>query len=211
MSSGFILSRASLEACLANSIIWGGHASASRRTRDHAAPVNLICRKSVFAHWYYAIFWSAEDLGRKRMGYTVTALKSGPVHIVALGCALTATFVLLYVLCFLAAVLFPNAALTHAWLGLYSTAPVGSVRGLVEGIIWNVVFAWIAAITFGATYNSLAPSLGRPTRRDTPEAPASRSRSDLSEEDLRVLHALVRHQVKKSRAKPTSETDPIAG
>jgi hypothetical protein len=82
-------------------------------------PVNLICRKRVFAHWYYAIFWSAEDLGRKRMGYTVTALKSGPVHIVALGCALTATFVLLYVLCFLAAVLFPNAALTHAWLGLY--------------------------------------------------------------------------------------------
>ena len=32
------------------------------------------------------------------MGYTVTALKSGPVNIVALGSALTATFVLLYVL-----------------------------------------------------------------------------------------------------------------
>ena len=92
------------------------------------------------------------------MGYIVTSLKSGPVHIVPLGWALTATFVLLYVLCFLAAVLFPNASLTHAWLALYSTAPVGSVRGLVEGIIWNVVFAWISAITFGVTYNSLAPS-----------------------------------------------------
>ena len=92
------------------------------------------------------------------MGYTVTSLKSGPVHILALGWALTATFVLLYVLCWLAAVLFPNAALTHAWLGLYSTAPVGSVRGLVEGIIWNILFAWISALTFGMTYNSLAPS-----------------------------------------------------
>jgi hypothetical protein len=92
------------------------------------------------------------------MAYTVNALKSGPVHIVALGSALTATFLLLYVLCWLAAALFPDANWTHAWLGLYSTAPAGSVRGLVEGIIWNVVFAWIAAITFGVTYNSLAPS-----------------------------------------------------
>ena len=93
------------------------------------------------------------------MAYTQTwaALRTGPVHIVALGWALTGTFVLLYVLCFLAAVLFPDASLTHAWLGLYSTAPVGSIRGLVEGIIWNVVFAWIAAITFGTIYNSLAP------------------------------------------------------
>jgi hypothetical protein len=39
----------------------------------------------------------------------------------------------LYVLCWLAAVLFPNFNLTHAWLELYSTAPAGSVRGLVEG------------------------------------------------------------------------------
>lgn len=45
---------------------------------------------------------------------------------------------------------------THAWLELYSTAPAGSVRGLVEGIIWNVLFAWIAAVTFGATYNGFA-------------------------------------------------------
>jgi hypothetical protein len=98
------------------------------------------------------------------MTYTIATLKSGPVHIVALGWALTATFVLLYVLCWLAAALFPDLNLTHAWLGLYSTAPVGSVTGLVEGIIWNVVFAWIAAITFGATYNRIAPSLDRPIR-----------------------------------------------
>ena len=91
------------------------------------------------------------------MGYTVASLRNGPVHIVPLGWALTATFVLLYVLCWLAAILFPDLNLTHAWLGLYSTAPVGSVRGLIEGFIWNVVFAWTAAITFGVVYNSLAP------------------------------------------------------
>jgi hypothetical protein len=40
------------------------------------------------------------------MPYTITDLRTGPVHILALGWALTATFVLLYVLCWLAAVLF---------------------------------------------------------------------------------------------------------
>ena len=81
----------------------------------------------------------------------------GPVHIVPLGWGLTATFVLLFVLCFLAALLFPNAALTHNWLNLYSTQPMGSEGQLTEGIIWNVVFAWIAAVVFGLVYNWLAP------------------------------------------------------
>jgi hypothetical protein len=117
-----------------------------------------------------------KDSRMNAMAYTVTALKSGPVHIVALGWALTATFVLLYVLCFLAAVIFPNASLTHAWLGLYSTAPVGSFRGLVEGMIWNVVFAWISAIAFGVTYNSLAPSLEAGQRKAPPAAGQRKAR-----------------------------------
>lgn len=80
----------------------------------------------------------------------------GPVFIVPLAWGLTATFVILFILCFLAALLFPTASLAHNWLGLFSTAPVGSVAQLVEGVIWNVVFAWIAAIVFGVVYNRLA-------------------------------------------------------
>jgi hypothetical protein len=93
------------------------------------------------------------------MAQTLTITQSGPVHIPALGWALTVTLILLYVLCFLAALLFPNAALAHGWLALYSTAPVGSVRSLVEATIANIGFAWVAAITFGVIYNRLAPSL----------------------------------------------------
>ena len=66
---------------------------------------------------------------------------------------LPATYV---VLCFLAALLFHNAKLTHNWLSLYSTRPMGSVGQLIEGVIWNVAFAWIAAVIFGVVYNSLA-------------------------------------------------------
>jgi hypothetical protein len=34
---------------------------------------------------------------------------------------------------------------------------MGSAGQLIEGVIWNVVFAWIAAVIFGLVYNWLAP------------------------------------------------------
>ena len=34
---------------------------------------------------------------------------------------------------------------------------MGSVAQFIEGVIWNFVFAWIAAVIFGVVYNSLAP------------------------------------------------------
>jgi hypothetical protein len=92
----------------------------------------------------------------KASAITETVWK-GPVYIVPLGWGLTATFVVLFILCFLAALLFPNAELTHNWLSLYSTRPMGSAGQLIEGVIWNVVFAWIAAVIFGLVFNSLAP------------------------------------------------------
>src|SRR5512146_3083162 len=81
----------------------------------------------------------------------------GPVFIVPLAWGLSAAFVVLFILCFLAALLFPTASLAHNWLGLFSTAPVGSVAQLIEGVIWNVLLAWIAAVIFGVVYNRLAP------------------------------------------------------
>lgn len=79
----------------------------------------------------------------------------GIVNIVALGWALTATLVALFVICALAAVLFPTLSLAHNWLGLFSTAPAGSLRNFIEGVIWNIVFAWFSAGVFGLVYNRL--------------------------------------------------------
>lgn len=91
----------------------------------------------------------------KASAISETAWK-GPVQVVPLGWGLTATFVVLFVLCFLAALAFPNVSLAHSWLGLFSTRELGSFGQLVEGVIWNVVFAWIAAVIFGPIYNWLA-------------------------------------------------------
>jgi len=83
------------------------------------------------------------------------AANEGTVNIVALGSGLTATLVALFVVCAMAAVLFPTLSLAHNWLGLFSTAPTGSLRNLIEGVIWNIAFAWFSAAVFGLVYNRL--------------------------------------------------------
>jgi hypothetical protein len=50
----------------------------------------------------------------------------------------------------------PSLNLSHGWINLYTTAPVSSIRALIEGVIWSVVIGWIIAIVLGPTYNKLA-------------------------------------------------------
>ena len=82
--------------------------------------------------------------------------RSDPVDIPALGWALTITFVLLYLLCWAAALVVPDLPLAHGWLLLFSTAEPGSARSLVEGVVASLVFAWITALLFGWAYNRLS-------------------------------------------------------
>jgi hypothetical protein len=41
-------------------------------------------------------------------------------------------------------------------LALFTTAPNGTVRSFIEGIIGSVVFGWIMALLLGPIYNRLA-------------------------------------------------------
>ncbi len=79
-----------------------------------------------------------------------------PVNIVAAGLALSITLVILFVICALAANLFPDYRLSHNGLGLFTLAPRGSAQSYVEGIVWSILFAWVIAIIFGLAYNRLA-------------------------------------------------------
>jgi hypothetical protein len=53
----------------------------------------------------------------------------------------------------------PDIMLSHAWLTLFTTAPIGSMWGLVEGIIWSIVFGWVIALVLGSVYNWIAGRL----------------------------------------------------
>ena len=81
------------------------------------------------------------------------------INIVALGVATSATLIVLYVLCAVVAMALPDIMLSHAWLTLFTTAPIGSMWGLVEGIIWSIVFGWVIALVLGSVYNWTAGRL----------------------------------------------------
>ena len=77
----------------------------------------------------------------------------GPVSVTALGCALSTALIVLFVLCLLIALVFPNLPATHAWVGLFSAAPLNSARVWFDGVLFSIVFGWVAAIVFGVVYN----------------------------------------------------------
>ena len=87
---------------------------------------------------------------------TINTVESGrPLDVVALGYALSAALVVLFVVSLIVALLFPDLRVSHAWVGLFSAAPLDSSRVWIEGIIFSVVFGWITAGVFGAVYNRL--------------------------------------------------------
>lgn len=86
-----------------------------------------------------------------------------PVDVASLGWALTVTFVALYVLCWLSALIASNLPLAHGWLLIFSTAEPGSGRSFFEGVVASVGFAWASAVLFGLTYNALSHRRSLPT------------------------------------------------
>ena len=78
-----------------------------------------------------------------------------PLRIVALGWAVSASLVVLFVTCLVVALVLPQWPATHAWIGLFSIASLTSARVWVDGIVFSTVFGWIAAIVLGLVYNRL--------------------------------------------------------
>lgn len=76
-----------------------------------------------------------------------------PLSLRAVGTALSATLVVLYVGCFLSVLFLPMLPLSHTWLTLFTAAWPMSIAGLIEGVAMNVVIGWIAAATYVLTYN----------------------------------------------------------
>jgi hypothetical protein len=80
---------------------------------------------------------------------------NSPVNIVALGWGLSAVLVVLFVICLAVALVLPDWQASHGWIGLFSVAPMTSVRVWIDGIVFSIVFGWISAMVFGLVYNRL--------------------------------------------------------
>jgi hypothetical protein len=80
---------------------------------------------------------------------------NSPLHIVALGWALSAALIVLFVICLAVALVLPDWQASHGWIGLFSVAPLTSVRVWVDGIVFSIVFGWVTAVVLGTVYNRL--------------------------------------------------------
>jgi hypothetical protein len=86
------------------------------------------------------------------------------VDMLALGLSLSVTLVVLFVLCAAGAILLPTLSFSHAYVGLFSVAPIGSARSFTEAIAASIVVGWVAAIVYGFPYNRTARCRGASTR-----------------------------------------------
>lgn len=71
--------------------------------------------------------------------------------VVPLGAALSASLIVLFIVCAAVAWIFPTGRGLHAWLGLFTERPF-TLIGFLEGLWWNVVAAWLTAAVFVPVY-----------------------------------------------------------
>lgn len=67
--------------------------------------------------------------------------------------ALAGSLVVAFVLCAIAQLIVPGAQFSHAWLTLFTSAPVGTFRAWAEGIISSVVVGAVLGHVFAYLYN----------------------------------------------------------
>jgi hypothetical protein len=87
---------------------------------------------------------------------------NGGINIVALGWALSAALIILFVMCLVLSFLYPEVPASkgwEAWIALFSVTsiehPISSIRVWIDGIAFSLVFGWITAAIFGLIYNRL--------------------------------------------------------
>jgi hypothetical protein len=67
---------------------------------------------------------------------------------------LSVALVILFILCALAQLVAPGLQAAHAWVGLFTTAPVQSLQAWIEGLAFSVVFGAVAGTVFVLGYNA---------------------------------------------------------
>ena len=77
------------------------------------------------------------------------------LDLVAFGWALSGALAVLLIVCWIAAAALPGWQLAHNWLTLFSAAEVGSVRNLIDGVVFGFIFGWIMAAVMATIYNRL--------------------------------------------------------
>jgi hypothetical protein len=71
---------------------------------------------------------------------------------------LSVALLVLFVVCAVVQLVAPGLQAAHAWVGLFTTAPVLSFQAWIEGIVFSFVFGAIAGSVFTLVYNAAVGS-----------------------------------------------------
>ena len=80
----------------------------------------------------------------------------------AIRCTLTGALVaaLLFILCWIGTFI-PFSSPTHAYIGLFTPAPMSSAQALIEGSCWSLAFGAVIGALVALVYNGLGRLFGR--------------------------------------------------
>ncbi|MEX0860200.1 MAG: hypothetical protein WD017_04610 [Cucumibacter sp.] len=70
--------------------------------------------------------------------------------------ALSIALIALFVICAVVQLIAPTVQATHAWVGLFTLAPVTSPQAWLEGIFFSLAFGIVAGSIFAAVHNAVA-------------------------------------------------------
>jgi hypothetical protein len=73
-----------------------------------------------------------------------------------LSLALGVALIVLFVLCALVELLLPGLPATHAWIGLFTLAPVTSPEAWLEGVFYSLIFGIVTGAVVAAVHNAVA-------------------------------------------------------
>lgn len=78
------------------------------------------------------------------------------LSILGLAIAVGLALVLLFVLCALVGVLLPDLQVTHAWVALFTLAPVTSPPAWFEGTFFSLIFGIFTGSIVAGVHNAVA-------------------------------------------------------
>ncbi|PVE24783.1 hypothetical protein DC522_09220 [Microvirga sp. KLBC 81] len=78
-----------------------------------------------------------------------------PMSLMAAGWALSSALIGLFILCYLATLVWPTAGLAHGWIEIFASQPDNLPRSFAEGVIGSLAAAWITVVLFVPVYNRL--------------------------------------------------------
>lgn len=70
--------------------------------------------------------------------------------------ALSIALIVLFVICGIIQLVAPTLQATHAWVGLFTLAPISSPQAWMEGIFFSVAFGTVGGSIFAAVHNAVA-------------------------------------------------------